>query len=104
LIAPSWAYFQFFRISACISLAALMGYLFLWPEEGLNSLSSNLKLPGPDGLSFFRVVAAARLATLRNCVIHRYASSQGHATGLLKLQNLLVRELARELVEQPAKG
>ena len=76
-----------------------MGYLLLWPEEGLNSLSSNLKLPVPDGLSFFRVVAAARLATLRNCVIHRYASSQGQASGFLKLQNLL----ARELVEQLAK-
>ena len=41
---------------------------------------------------------------MRHCVIHRYASSQGHATGLLKLQNLLVRELARELVEHLTNG
>ena len=40
---------------------------------------------------------------MRHCVIHRYASSQGHARGLLKLRNLLARELALELVEQLAK-
>ena len=41
---------------------------------------------------------------MRNCVIHRYASTQGHARGLLKLRNLLPLELARELVEHLANG
>ena len=57
---------------------------------------------GPDGSSNFKVVAAAGSVVLRNCVIHRYASTQGHARGLLKLRNLLALELARELVEQLA--
>ena len=73
-----------------------MGSLLLWPEDGLNSLSSHLSWSGPGHSSRFRVVAAAHSESLRHCVIHRYASTQGHARGLLKLRNLL----ALELVEQ----
>ena len=79
-----------------------MGSLLLWPEDGLKSLSSHLSWSGPGHSSRFRVVAAAHSESLRHCVIHRYASTQGHARGLLKLRNLLPLELARELVEQLA--
>ena len=80
-----------------------MGSLLLWPADGLTSLSSYLSRSGPDHSSRFRVVAAAHSECLRHCVIHRYASPQGHVTGLLKLRDLLALELALELVEQLAK-
>jgi hypothetical protein len=34
LIAPSWAYFQFFRISACISLAVFHGLFVVVARRG----------------------------------------------------------------------
>ena len=76
--------------------------LLLWPEDGLNSLSSHLIWSGPDHPSRFKVVAATHLKVLRHCVIHRYASFSGHARGLLKLRNLLAREGVEQLAEQLA--
>lgn len=47
----------------------------------------------------FKNTAVTGFAILRHCVIHRYASSLGHACALLKLRSLLAEEEVERLVD-----